>query len=186
MALCRALCRVRVPGSLRDLLAPVPVVPPSERIGRQMAIMASCSSQSSSSSTHARHVTGGSGFSDVLGDASPSIRITGYDSKSFVVNGNSVSGSMFCYEGKFLLWNVESLGDVNPAVLSVLQLVRPKPEVLVVGSGSRFHPISREVKEFLYEQNIGHEVSDTPTAISTFNILQQEGRRVAAALIPVD
>lgn len=47
-------------------------------------------------------------------------------------------------------------------------------------------PLSEEVLEYLRELGVAADVSDTSRATSTFNVLVEEGRSVAAVLIPVD
>ena len=61
---------------------------------------------------------------------------------------------------------------------------------LAMGRLSRAKEILAEVwaqvLRLLYEHRIGIEVMDTSAACRTYNVLLGEGRRVAAALIPVN
>jgi len=58
-----------------------------------------------------------------------------------------------------------------------------KPEVVVVGTGTRQRFPSPQVLRPLIEANIGYEIMDLAAACRTFNILATEGRAVVAALV---
>jgi uncharacterized protein len=59
-------------------------------------------------------------------------------------------------------------------------------DVLLLGMGSVIsHPPAAFV-EALNAQDIGIEVMASPAACRTYNVLLSEGRRIAAALLPVD
>ena len=58
-------------------------------------------------------------------------------------------------------------------------------ELLVLGCGRTLQRLPRALIEGLSAKGIGVEVSDTPNAVATFNILNQEGRAVAAAMLPL-
>ncbi|RMX62617.1 hypothetical protein KXD40_004067 [Peronospora effusa] len=60
-------------------------------------------------------------------------------------------------------------------------------EILVLGCGERInHGIAPELKEMLKVNGIVVEYLDNVNACATFNILNAEDRRVAAALLPYD
>jgi NADH dehydrogenase [ubiquinone] 1 alpha subcomplex assembly factor 3 len=58
------------------------------------------------------------------------------------------------------------------------------PEILVLGCGRRIQRVSKEVRDFLRSNGIKLEAIDSANAASTFNILNEEGRQVAAAMLP--
>ncbi|RLN92565.1 hypothetical protein BBJ28_00007090 [Nothophytophthora sp. Chile5] len=60
-------------------------------------------------------------------------------------------------------------------------------EILVLGCGPRIsHALDPELKELLKVNGIVVEYLDTVNACATFNILNAEDRKVAAALLPYD
>ena len=63
------------------------------------------------------------------------------------------------------------------------ELIAARPEVVLLGTGARQRFPSPAVLRPLIEAGIGVEVMDLPAACRTYNILQAEGRRVAAALL---
>ena len=70
-------------------------------------------------------------------------------------------------------------------------LITPPPEILIVGCGSAIDPVllrsqyEAEWARQLRGRGTSIEVLDTPNACSTFNLLSDDNRRVAAALLPV-
>lgn len=62
-------------------------------------------------------------------------------------------------------------------------LAAMKPDIVLLGAGSRFRFPPPGVLAPLRIAGIGVEVMDTPAACRTYNVLQAEGRRVVAALI---
>ena len=60
-----------------------------------------------------------------------------------------------------------------------------KIDVLLVGLGAEVAHLPRAFREALEAQGIGVETMNTPAACRTYNVLLGEGRRIAAAVLPV-
>jgi len=73
---------------------------------------------------------------------------------------------------------LEAEGDLSP------RLTGDKPEVLLVGTGSRQLMLPPTVVSLLLSNGVGVECMTTQAAARTYNILMAEGRQVIAALIP--
>lgn len=58
-------------------------------------------------------------------------------------------------------------------------------DVLFVGTGAETAHLPKEFRAALEEAGIGVEAMATPAACRTYNVLLSEGRRIAAALLPV-
>jgi len=58
-------------------------------------------------------------------------------------------------------------------------------DVLLVGTGGEIAHIPAGLRRTLEAAGIGVEVMNSPAACRTYNVLLNEGRRVALALIPV-
>lgn len=58
-------------------------------------------------------------------------------------------------------------------------------DVLLLGMGAAIAPVPRAFREALETAGIGVEPMSTPAACRTYNVLLGEGRRIAAALLPV-
>jgi len=63
------------------------------------------------------------------------------------------------------------------------QLARLQAQVVIFGSGRRIRFPRAAWLQPLYEKRIGLETMDTAAACRTYNILAQEGREVAVALL---
>lgn len=58
-------------------------------------------------------------------------------------------------------------------------------DVLFIGTGGDLSAVPKVLRDALDKAGIGVEPMASPTACRTYNVLLSEGRRVAAALIPV-
>jgi len=58
-------------------------------------------------------------------------------------------------------------------------------EVLLIGCGPRMVLLPSALRRQIREAGIGMDAMDTGAACRTYNVLISEGRRAAAALIPV-
>jgi len=58
-------------------------------------------------------------------------------------------------------------------------------DVLLIGTGGEICHIPRSLRDALEAAGIGVETMNSPAACRTYNVLLSEGRRVAAALLPV-
>jgi uncharacterized protein len=78
-------------------------------------------------------------------------------------------------------WAVADIEHLAESDLDTV--IESAPELIVVGTGWKpvFPP--RELVFALARRGIGFETMDTPAACRTFNVLVNEGRRAAAALI---
>ncbi|KAK9911380.1 hypothetical protein M0R45_035296 [Rubus argutus] len=68
-----------------------------------------------------------------------------------------------------------------------LQTNSPKPlpiEILILGCGKFIEPVGPELQRFIRSTGMKLEAIDLKNAVSTYNILNEEGRIVAAALLP--
>ncbi|MES9957827.1 MAG: Mth938-like domain-containing protein [Sedimenticola sp.] len=63
------------------------------------------------------------------------------------------------------------------------QIVDLKPDLVLLGTGEKHRFPSPTLYHALVNAGIGLETMTTPAACRTYNILMQEGRRVAAALL---
>ncbi|BGP45344.1 hypothetical protein JCM10450v2_001162 [Rhodotorula kratochvilovae] len=67
----------------------------------------------------------------------------------------------------------------------IFEALNPRPEILFVGTGTSTQFAPPAFKKYLNSLGIQVDVLDSRNAASTYNLLQEEGRRVAAALYPV-
>jgi uncharacterized protein len=108
--------------------------------------------------------------------------ISGYGPGWVAVNGEKVTHSVIVAStGERIEWNASRFEDLGAAHFD--QLARLKVEVAIFGSGARIRFPKPAWLKSLVEGQVGLETMDTAAACRTYNILAQEGRRVAVALL---
>ncbi|KAF2644642.1 hypothetical protein P280DRAFT_487206 [Massarina eburnea CBS 473.64] len=85
------------------------------------------------------------------------------------------------------LVNGKGQWEVPDGVWGVLELVYPKPDLLIIGTGPQVTPIAPSVRRYLNDLGIRLEIQDTRNAAAQFNLLATERGvgQVAAALVPL-
>ena len=111
--------------------------------------------------------------------------IDAYGNMGFRFAGMSHRGSILCLPSGIHGWAAS-----NPASLSVADFTKAIEElegieVMLIGTGLEPYPLPRELRAALRASGLRAEIMTTSAAVSTFNILVEEGRQVAAALIAV-
>lgn len=82
-------------------------------------------------------------------------------------------------------WPVERADDVSLDNLASLRSAEMSTELVVLGCGARTVFIRPGIRATLRAAGMGLEAVDTGSACRMYNVLLAEGRRVAAALIPL-
>lgn len=108
-----------------------------------------------------------------------------YNEQGFAIQGTICVGSVFIHDKLHAAWSPQKVNDITPESLAALELLEPKPDLLIVGTGKHIASLSKEVERYCREIDVKVETSDTANAASTFNVLVEEGRCVAGALLPV-
>lgn len=83
--------------------------------------------------------------------------------------------------------NARGVLDIPISSLGVLELVHPKPDLLIVGTGRKLYMLSPPTRKYIYETlGIRVDVMDTANAAASYNLLATERgvQMVAALLIP--
>jgi uncharacterized protein len=110
-----------------------------------------------------------------FGTAKP---IDGYGPGFFRVGGHVLHGSCLITP-----WDAGPWGGLADTA-GPLSLV-DRIDVLFVGMGAEIAHVPLPFRAALEEAGIGVEVMSSPAACRTYNVLLSEGRRIAAALLPV-
>ncbi|EIM20615.1 DUF498-domain-containing protein [Wallemia mellicola] len=108
-------------------------------------------------------------------------------------DGKICKGPVMIIDNKVFLWKVPSptapfnWGDAIPKdAFKVFETLTPRPEILLLGTGKHMLPPPPSFNKYLNSLGIQVDVIDTKNACSTYNILVEEDRNVAAAIFPVD
>ena len=110
--------------------------------------------------------------------------IEGYGAGGFRFAGMSHRGSILALPTGVSAWSVADMAALDAASLQPL-FDQPvgSVEFLLVGTGRSIAPIPSAVRESLKRHGIRFDAMATGHAVSTYNILLGERRKVAAALI---
>lgn len=112
-------------------------------------------------------------------------RITAYGAGFVAVDETVFTGTILLSGGAL----ETDIGVRRPDDLSASTITRlgaHDPEVVILGTGARHVFPPRELFAPLARAGIGVEIMSTPAACRTYNILDSEGRKVAALLLPID
>ncbi len=112
--------------------------------------------------------------------------IDSYGPGRFQIGGDAYGGGVLVFPNQVLAWPVADFAAMTPSDLAVVKEADPPVEVLLVGTGHRTEFLRPSLKaEIKTIVGLGAEAMDTGAACRTYNILLSEGRRVAAALLPL-
>ena len=108
--------------------------------------------------------------------------ITAYDNDSISINGKTFSQSLLIATTQFdEHWDVTAIEQL--AADHIEQVLAFKPELIIIGTGSKLIFPAVELYSGIIKQGIGVDFMDTHAACRTYNILMSEGRNVVAGLI---
>lgn len=96
-------------------------------------------------------------------------------------------GSLLCLPSGIWAWPPTQPGEITEAALAPLfHAAAGELGLVLLGAGSERWALPEPLMRLFLERKLPFEVSRTGVAVSTYNILLDEGRRVAAALLAVD
>jgi len=104
--------------------------------------------------------------------------IDGYGPGFFRIKGQVITGAACVTTGGAGPWG--GLEDTAP-----LLALRGEVDVIFIGTGAEIAHIPAPLRAALEEAGMGVEIMSSPAACRTYNVLLSEGRRVAAAVLPV-
>ncbi|WP_108853330.1 Mth938-like domain-containing protein [Albidovulum aquaemixtae] len=109
-------------------------------------------------------------------DARP---IDGYGPGFFRIGGDVLHGAVLVTATSARVWDGY---DAQAPLLALAGEI----DVLLIGTGPEMARPPADLVAALEAAGIGVELMASPTAARTYNVLLSEGRRVAAALLPVE
>lgn len=111
--------------------------------------------------------------------------IDGYGQGGFRFAGMSHRGSLLVVPSGIYAWNIFAPQDITEESLARIFAEAEEIDLLMIGSGRDPAVLPAAVRERLKAEKIAVDVQPTGGAASTYNVLLDEGRRVAAALLAV-
>jgi uncharacterized protein len=118
-------------------------------------------------------------FTLTPGDASHLVR--GYTDDEVLIGAHSVRGSCIVTADTLITqWEPQSFAELTAVHCEALLALDPELVVLGTGPAQRFP--SAQIRALIAARGVGLEAMQLGAACRTFNVLVQEGRRVAAWL----
>lgn len=114
------------------------------------------------------------------------LELEAYGDGGFRFGEMSHKGSLLILQSGIYGWDVSSFDELQPAHFEKIFLEKQSHEFLILGTGAAQRFPSKELKSVFQEEELWLEVMDTGAAARTYNVLINEGRKVAAAFIAVD
>jgi uncharacterized protein len=114
------------------------------------------------------------------------VPIDGYGKGGFRFGGMSHRGSLLCLPSGIWAWPAARAGDIDEAALAPVFAEAGEIGLFLLGAGHGAWIMPEPLLHRFRALKINVEVARTGTAVSTYNILLGEGRRVAAGLIAVE
>lgn len=109
--------------------------------------------------------------------------VDGYYDDGFEVSGQRYPGPIALFPKYVFRWHVGAFQQLTPDAFELFLHSKPATEILFIGSGSRTELLHPSIRSHLKQAGIVVEVMASDKALATFNILNEEGRNVAAALL---
>jgi uncharacterized protein len=114
------------------------------------------------------------------------VPIDGYGKGGFRFDGMSHRGSLLCLPSGLWAWPVVTTEEITEAALAPVFAEASEIGLCLLGVGNRRWIMPDALSDRFRALKINVEETRTGTAVSTYNILLGEGRKVAAGLIAVE
>ena len=114
------------------------------------------------------------------------VPIDGYGKGGFRFGDMSHRGSLLCLPSGIWAWPVVRPAEIDESALEPVFAEADRIGLFLLGAGRDRWNVSEPLQDRFRNAQINVEVTRTGTAVSTYNILLGEGRRVAAGLVAVD
>jgi uncharacterized protein len=114
------------------------------------------------------------------------VQIDGYGKGGFRFGGMSHRGSLLCLPSGFWAWPLARAAEIDEMMLAPVFAEATEIDLFLFGTGSDRSSMPDAIHDRFRALKINVETTRTGSAVSTYNILLAEGRRVAAGLIAVD
>jgi uncharacterized protein len=109
--------------------------------------------------------------------------IEAYGKGGFSFAGMSHRGSLLCLPDGIWVWPPTRAADITEASLELVFARAEEIDLFLIGTGREPWTVPTSLRQRFRAHSISAETTTTGRAVSTYNILFGEGRRVAAGLI---
>ena len=108
-----------------------------------------------------------------------------YRNGGFRFAGMSHRGALLCVPDGMWASPVLSIADIDAAALDLVFATTPPVQMCVIGAGADPWLVPPDLRARAREAGFSIEGMTTAAAVHTYNLLVEEGRRVAALMIPL-
>ena len=110
--------------------------------------------------------------------------LRGYIGGGFQVNDDFISGSILLAPRDVQQFPVSDASQLTLELLaSHIDII--EPELFLIGVGGNPKHLYQQFRDYFEKRAIGLDIMSTASACRTWNVLQSEGRKVAACLIAI-
>ena len=113
------------------------------------------------------------------------VPIDAYGNGGFRFAEMSHRGSLLCLPNGIWAWNISNPDGIDIASLEQVFAEEARIDTLVIGTGDNVWLPPSLLREALRDVKIVLDTMQTGPAIRTYNVMINEGRRVAAALVAI-
>lgn len=110
----------------------------------------------------------------------------GFGPNHVVMNGMAFQGSVLATPTMTYLWKPPTWEHVEAESVAILNFLFPQPDLILFGCGATAKPLDPSLHHYLRTLNIPYELMSTYNAMGTFNLMNEEYRKVAAFVITYD
>ena len=110
--------------------------------------------------------------------------VQGFSANGFLVDGRTYRGLLLTPE-QAAAWEPPTLAELRADHVEPVLGLSPPPEFLILGTGPNMAFAPRTLVSALEERGIGVEAMDSRAAARTWGLLRNEGRWIAAAIMPL-
>lgn len=114
------------------------------------------------------------------------VPIDAYGNGGFRFAGMSHRGSLLCLPDGIWAWPLESPAGLSEGTFSPILARAPELDLVLIGTGRDIWVMSDALRRRFRELHLIADTMTTAAAVSTYNVVLAERRRVAAALIAVE
>ena len=111
--------------------------------------------------------------------------IQSYAGGQFRVSGQIYQGAIIVTPTGTIEWDCADFDSLNLDHFTSLIEKADEIDVVLLGCGPIIQFLKPDLRNALKEKGLSIDVMDTGAACRTYNVLMAEGRRVAAALLPI-
>eukprot|EP01016_Furgasonia_blochmanni_P055391 TRINITY_DN9256_c0_g1_i5.p2 TRINITY_DN9256_c0_g1~~TRINITY_DN9256_c0_g1_i5.p2 ORF type:complete len:274 (+),score=58.25 TRINITY_DN9256_c0_g1_i5:128-949(+) len=114
------------------------------------------------------------------------VQVYGLSNGYFSVDDCWYPGSLILFPKQIFLWDVTSAADIRAHSFDILDVIKPYPHYIIIGTGKEYYPIEESFFVRFKQRGIRVDLVPTFEACSTFNVCNEDGINVAGFFIPAN